>query len=50
MNVYPYSGMEDAAAEMAGMEKVESVWREQQNLSGAKEGKEKQSRKMSRVV
>ena len=42
--------MEDAAAEMARMEEVESARREQQKLSGVKEGKEKQSRKMFRVV
>ena len=50
MNVYTHLGMEDAAAEMARMEEVESARREQQKLSGVKEGKEKQSRKMFRVV
>ena len=46
MNVYTHLGMEDAAAEMARMEEVESARREQEKLSGVKEGKEKQSRKM----
>ena len=38
MNVYTHLGMEDAAAEMARMEEVESARREQQKLSGVKEG------------
>ena len=42
--------MEDAAAEMARMEEVESARREQEKLNGVKEGKEKQSKKMFRVV
>ena len=50
MNVYTHLGMEDAAAEMARMEEVESARREQEKLNGVKEGKEKQSRKMFRVV
>ena len=50
MNVYTHLGMEDAAAEMARMEEVESVRREQEKLNGVKEGKKKQSRKMFRVV
>ena len=50
MNVYTHLGLEDAAAEMARMEEVESARREQEKLSGVKEGKEKQSRKMFRVV
>ena len=50
MNVYTHLGMEDAAAEMARMEEVESARREQEKLNGVKEGKKKQSRKMFRVV
>ena len=50
MNVYTHLGMEDAAAEMARMEEVESARREQEKLNGVREGKEKQSRKMFRVV
>ena len=50
MNVYTHLGMEDAAAEMARMEEVESARREQEKLSGVKERKEKQSRKMFRAV
>ena len=50
MNVYTHLGMEDAAAEMARMEEVESARREQEKLNGVKEGKEKQSKKMFRVV
>ena len=50
LNVYTHLGLEDAAAEMARMEEVETARREQQKLSGVKEGKEKQSRKMFRVV
>ena len=42
--------MEDAAAEMARMEEVESARREQEKLNGVKEGKEKLSKKMFRVV
>ena len=40
MNVYTHLGMEDAAAEMARMEEVESARREQEKLNGVKEGKE----------
>ena len=50
MNVYTHLGMEDAAAEMARMEEVESARREQEKLNEVKEGKKKQSRKMFRVV
>ena len=50
MNVYTHLGIEDAAAEMARTEEVESARREQEKLNGVKEGKEKQSRKMFRVV
>ena len=50
MNVYTHLGMEDAAAEMARMEEVESARREQQKLSGGGERKEKLDRKMFRVV
>ena len=50
MNVYTHLGLEDAAAEMARVEEVEAARREQEKLSGVKEEKEKQSRKMFRVV
>ena len=50
MNVYTHLGLEDAAAEMARMEEIESARREQEKLNGVREGKEKQSRKMFRVV
>ena len=50
MNVYTHLGMEDAAAEMARMEEIEFARREQEKLNGVKERKEKQSRKMFRVV
>ena len=36
MNVYTHLGMEDAAAEMARMEEVESARREQEKLNGVK--------------
>ena len=42
--------MEDAAAEMARMEEVESARREQQKLTDGGESKEKLDRKMFRVV
>ena len=42
--------MEDAAAEMARMEEVESARREQEKISGGGKDKEKLSRKMFRVV
>ena len=50
MNVYTHLGLEDAAAEMARMEEVESARREQQKISGGGESKEKLDRKMFRVV
>ena len=50
MNVYTHLGMEDAAAEMARMEEVESARREQEKLSGGGESKDKLSKKMFRVV
>ena len=50
MNVYTHLGLEDAAAEMARMEEVESARREQEKLSGGGESKEKLDRKMFRVV
>ena len=45
MNVYTHLGMEDAAAEMARMEEVESARREQEKLNGAGENEEKLSKK-----
>ena len=50
MNVYTHLGMEDAAAEMARMEEVESARREQNKISGLKEEKEKVKKSMFRVV
>ena len=47
MNVYTHLGMEDAAAEMARMEEVESARREQEKLNGAGENEEKLSKKCS---
>ena len=50
MNVYTYLGLEDAAAEMSRMEKVESPRREQDQISGRGKNMEKLSGRMFRVI
>ena len=50
MNVYTHLGMEDAAAEMARMEEVESARREQEKISGGTKNKDTLKRSMFRVV
>ncbi len=50
MNVYTHLGMEDAAAEMARMEEVESARREQEKISGGGKNKDTLKRSMFRVV
>lgn len=50
MNVYTYLGLEDAAAEMSRMEKVESPRRKQDRISGGGKNMEKLSGRMFRVI
>ena len=50
MNVYTHLGMEDAAAEMARMEEVESARREQEKISGGEKNKDALKRSMFIVV
>ena len=46
LNVYTHLGLEDAAAEMARLEEVESARREQEKI----EGKKETAQKIFRVV
>ena len=51
LNVYTHLGLEDAAAEMARMEEVESARKEQEKISGkASEQENKITQRMFRVV
>ena len=49
-NVYTYLGLEDAAAEMARMEAVETARKEQEKISGEKEKENTVTQKMFRAV
>ena len=50
LNVYTHLGLEDAAAEMARMEEVETAGKEQEKISGKKEQENKVTQKMFRAV
>ena len=50
MNVYTHLGLEDAAAEMARMKEMEAARKEQEQLAGEKEKKNKLSQKMFRII
>ena len=51
LNVYTHLGLEDAAAEMARMEEVESAREEQEKISGkAVEQENRITQRMFRVV
>ena len=49
-NVYTHPGLEDAAAEMARMEEVETARKEQEKISGKKDRENKVTQKMFRAV
>ena len=50
LNVYTHLGLEDAAAEMARMEEVETVRKEQEKISGKKDKENMVTQKMFRAV
>ena len=50
LNVYTHLGLEDAAAEMARMEEVETARKEQEKISGKKDRENKVTQKMFRAV
>lgn len=50
LNVYTHLGLEDAAAEMARMEEVETARKEQEKISGKKDKENKVTQKMFRAV
>jgi len=48
--VYTHLGLEDAAAEMARIEEVETARKEQEKISGKKDRENKVTQKMFRAV
>ena len=50
LNVYTHLGLEDAAAEMARMEAVETTRKEQEKISGKKDKENTVTQKMFRAV
>ena len=50
LNVYTHLGLEDAAAEMARIEEVETARKEQEKISGKKDRENKVTQKMFRAV
>ena len=50
LNVYTHLGLEDAAAEMARMEAIETARKEQEKIAGKKDTENTVTQKMFRVV
>ena len=50
LNVYTHLGLEDAAAEMARMEAIETARKEKEKIAGKKDTENTVTQKMFRVV